>query len=98
MDTTSEELNSTSSSQLEEDSHTSSQKKSIVHSQDCTFSFFKFPYSHHKVKADLQKTISALEEPKTAKKDKLELLNRLVEFSESVGDLSSAIPLVQFIK
>jgi hypothetical protein len=42
--------------------------------------------------------VDKLKDPLVAKKDKLELLNKLVELSEHIADVSSIIPLDDFVK
>jgi hypothetical protein len=48
--------------------------------------------------AQLAKTIDSLKSPQGTQKEKLELLNRLVELSENVKDLASIVSIETFIK
>ena len=44
------------------------------------------------------KTVESLKVPSLAKKEKLELLNKLVEFSSVIVDIKDAIPISNFIQ
>ena len=50
------------------------------------------------VKAELPKSIEILKKEGTQHKEQLELLNKLVEYSESVSNLSELVSITDFVK
>eukprot|EP01114_Cavostelium_apophysatum_P016624 TRINITY_DN4775_c0_g1_i1.p1 TRINITY_DN4775_c0_g1~~TRINITY_DN4775_c0_g1_i1.p1 ORF type:complete len:1113 (-),score=304.93 TRINITY_DN4775_c0_g1_i1:63-3401(-) len=53
--------------------------------------------SKEEAEAQLPKSIETLRDSQIGQKDKLEILNKLVELSESIKDLNSVVPIDQFV-